>query len=228
MSTFHFAGFPSREEEYYNEQEYQYDYEDDKAEYSEENRREEISFRPSIVSDPVMLDVDNGMTIRLPCLVDKLPGRRGSLNSFKLKSRYCFVLLHFSFRYCFTLIFRNAIKRSKTHSRISKSDTFTLNFDTHFKSNFEKGYLKTCNFAAGVQIIWSKEDSHSTQIAIGTVVVAPEYMERATVTENGQGSTLHIGIAKSEDAGRYKCSVAVRGEQPALKHEVRIRGESLR
>jgi len=142
-------GFPSREEEYYNEQEYQYDYEDDKAEYSEENRREEISFRPSIVSDPVMLDVDNGMTIRLPCLVDKLP--------------------------------------------------------------------------AGVQIIWSKEDSHSTQIAIGTVVVAPEYMERATVTENSQGSTLHIGIAKSEDAGRYKCSVAVRGEQPALKHEVRIR-----
>ena len=43
-------------------------------EYSEENRRDEISFRPQIVSDPVKLDVDNGMTIRLPCLVDKLPG----------------------------------------------------------------------------------------------------------------------------------------------------------
>ena len=71
----HFVpGYPNREEEYYNEQEYQYDYDDDKVEYSEENRREEISFRPQIVSDPVKLDVDNGMTIRLPCLVDKLPG----------------------------------------------------------------------------------------------------------------------------------------------------------
>lgn len=142
-------GYPNREDEYYNEQEYQYDYDDDKVDYSEENRRDEISFRPQIVSDPVKLDVDNGMTIRLPCLVDKLP--------------------------------------------------------------------------AGVQIIWSKVDSHSTQIAIGTVVVAPEYMERATVTEDARGSTLHIGIAKSGDAGKYKCSVAVRGEQPSLNHEVRIR-----
>ena len=73
--TSHFIpGYPNREEEYYNEQEYQYDYDDDKVEYSEENRRDEISFRPEIVSDPVKLDVDNGMTIRLPCLVDKLPG----------------------------------------------------------------------------------------------------------------------------------------------------------
>ena len=55
---------------------------------------------------------------------------------------------------------------------------------------------KTLSLSAGVQIIWSKVDSHSTQIAIGTVVVAPEYMERATVTEDARGSTLHIGIAK--------------------------------
>ena len=74
ISHFIILGYPNREEEYYNEQEYQYDYDDDKVEYSEENRREEISFRPQIVSDPVKLDVDNGMTIRLPCLVDKLPG----------------------------------------------------------------------------------------------------------------------------------------------------------
>ena len=77
-----------------------------------------------------------------------------------------------------------------------------------------------------MQIIWSKVDSHSTQIAIGKVIVAPEYMERASVTVDGKGSTLHIGIAKSEDAGKYKCSVAVRGEQPALTHEVRIRALS--
>ena len=56
--------------------------------------------------------------------------------------------------------------------------------------------IKTFPLSAGVQIIWSKVDSHSTQIAIGTVVVAPEYMDRATVTEDHRGSTLHIGIAK--------------------------------
>ena len=78
-----------------------------------------------------------------------------------------------------------------------------------------------------MQIIWSKvdTDSHSTQtIVVGELIMAPEYMERASVTVDGKGSTLHIGIAKSEDAGKYKCSVAVRGEQPALSHEVRIRG----
>ena len=65
------------------------------------------------------------------------------------------------------------------------------------KSLIEKKlFRKTVPVSAGVQIIWSKADSHSTQIAIGTVVVAPEYMERATVTEDARGSTLHIGIAK--------------------------------
>ena len=55
-------------------------------------------------------------------------------------------------------------------------------------------------------------------------MVAPEYVNRATVNVDNTGSTLHIGIAKSEDAGKYKCSVAVQGDQPTLKHEVRIRG----
>ena len=75
----------------------------------------------------------------------------------------------------------------------------------------------------GVQIIWTKLDSRSTQIAIGKMLVAPEYMERANVTVDDKGSTLEIGIAKSEDAGKYKCSVAVKGEQPELKHDVRIK-----
>lgn len=147
-------GFPNaRDDElqYYNDQ---YD-EGDNYDYSDDEYKDEpedsntILHRPSIISDPVKLDVDNGMTIRLPCNVDKLP--------------------------------------------------------------------------ADVQIIWSKEDSLSTTIAIGTTVIAPEYKDRASVTVDGKGSTLHIGIAKSEDAGKYKCSVAVRGEQPVLKHEVRIR-----
>ena len=66
-----------------------------------------------------------------------------------------------------------------------------------------KALSKTASLSAGVQIIWSKVDSHSTQIAIGTVVVAPEYMDRATVTEDSRGSTLHIGIAKVSFIGYF-------------------------
>ena len=57
-------------------------------------------------------------------------------------------------------------------------------------------------------------------------MVAPEYKDRATVMMDDHGSTLTIGIAKAEDRGLYKCSVAVRGDQPEIKHQVRIRGES--
>ena len=63
---------------------------------------------------------------------------------------------------------------------------------------------------------------------MGTLVVAPEYKDRATVVMDEHGSTLTIGIAKTEDRGLYKCSVAVRGDQPEIKHQVRIRGQSVR
>lgn len=136
-------------DEYYNDDyNAEYDYDDDLPINDVEDDKVP-SHIPKIVSDPVKLDVDNGMTIRLPCVVDKLPD--------------------------------------------------------------------------GVQIIWSKMDSMSTTIAIGTRVVSPEFEDRATVSVSESGSTLQIGIAQSEDAGKYKCSVAVRGEQPQLKHDVRIR-----
>ena len=61
---------------------------------------------------------------------------------------------------------------------------------------------------------------------MGTLVIAPEYKDRATVLMDEQGSTLTIGIAKAEDRGLYKCSVAVRGDRPEIKHQVRIRGQS--
>ena len=94
-------------------------------------------------------------------------------------------------------------------------------FESHSKS---VSFILFC-VAGSVQIIWSKEDAKSTQIAIGTTVVAREYMDRASVTVDDSGSTLYIGIAKSEDAGKYKCSIAVRGEKPEQSHEVRIRGK---
>ena len=148
-SHYLFAGSPT--EEYYNDDyNADYDYDDDLPVNDVEDDKLP-SHIPKIVSDSVKLDVDNGMTIRLPCVVDKLPD--------------------------------------------------------------------------GVQIIWSKMDSMSTTIAIGTIVVDPEYRDRATVSVDERGSTLQIGIAQSEDAGKYKCSVAVRGDQPELRHDVRIRGE---
>ena len=61
---------------------------------------------------------------------------------------------------------------------------------------------------------------------MGTLVVAEEYKDRASVVMNSAGSTLTIGIAKPGDAGLYKCSVAVRGDQPEVKHQVKIRGET--
>merc|ERR1711936_570837 len=147
LSLFSVQGSPT--DEYYNDDyNAEYDYDDDLP-VNEVEDDKLPSHIPKIVSDPVKLDVDNGMTIRLPCVVDKLP--------------------------------------------------------------------------EGVQIIWSKMDSMSTTIAIGTIVVDPEYRDRATVSVDERGSTLQIGIAQSEDAGKYKCSVAVRGDQPQLKHDVRIR-----
>ena len=75
-----------------------------------------------------------------------------------------------------------------------------------------------------ISIIWSKEDEKKTIIAMGTRLFDQEYKDRASVTVDDKGSTLTIGIAKSEDAGQYKCSVAVKKNPPEIKHTVRIRG----
>ena len=58
---------------------------------------------------------------------------------------------------------------------------------------------------------------------MGTHAVAEEYKDRASVVMDEAGSTLSIGIAKPGDAGLYKCSVAVRGDQPEVKHQVEVR-----
>jgi len=139
---------------YYNEQEYtdDYDYGDDDTNMNDADGALDdllITHRPVIISKSSQLDVDNGMTIRLPCIVDKLPGE--------------------------------------------------------------------------ISIIWSKEDSAKTIIAMGTMVLDQEYKDRASVEVNEKGSTLTIGIAKEEDAGQYKCSVAVKNNPPEVKHTVRIR-----
>ena len=79
------------------------------------------------------------------------------------------------------------------------------------------------DIAEGIQILWSRDDAAGTVIAMGTHAVAEEYKDRASVVMDEAGSTLSIGIAKPGDAGLYKCSVAVRGDQPEVKHQVEVR-----
>ena len=66
-----------------------------------------------------------------------------------------------------------------------------------------------------------------TLIAMNRMILEEEYKDRATVTVDNRGSTLTIGIAKAEDAGQYKCSVAVEGNRPEVIHTVRVRGRNL-
>ena len=79
------VGLPKQDDNYayYNEQEYtdDYDYgEDDTAVNDADGALDDslITHRPVIISESSQLDVDNGMTIRLPCNVDKLPGNNCS------------------------------------------------------------------------------------------------------------------------------------------------------
>jgi len=75
----------------------------------------------------------------------------------------------------------------------------------------------------GVQIMWHKLDKGKTILAIGDRVIERQLSGRATVSVTSRGSTLTIGAAKTEDAGQYKCEVAVQNNPPELKHTVSIR-----
>merc|ERR1712168_1176060 len=129
-------GFPKQDDNYayYNEQEYKddYDYDDDDVPVNDVDGTSDNSLpihRPVITSESTHLNVDEGMTITLPCNVDKLPGENS--------------------------------------------------------------------------IIWSKEDSAKTIIAMSTMVLDQEYKDRTSVNVNEKGGILTIGIAKEEDAGQY-------------------------
>ena len=76
-----FAGLPKQNNNYayYNEQEYSddYDYGDDDVpvnDVDDASHDSLITHRPVMISESSQVDVDSGMTIRLPCIVDKLPG----------------------------------------------------------------------------------------------------------------------------------------------------------
>lgn len=145
-----------RETDYYGDQADEYgdygDYEEGVQDDVEGQSREQNSIstlKPEIISQPEHLVVDNGMTISLPCMVDKMP--------------------------------------------------------------------------ANVQIFWQKLNEKKTIIAIGSRVIDPQLTARAFVTVTDKGSTLAIGAANTDDAGQYKCEVAVQNNPPELKHTVSIR-----
>jgi len=140
---------------------YQYDQPDYESYDNYDNNDEEesvppgennaLSFRPTIYTQSKHIDVDNGFTISLPCMVDELP--------------------------------------------------------------------------AGMQIIWSKVDQKNTIIAIGDNIQEKEYKNRATIKTTEKGSTLTLGAAKSSDAGKYKCAVALDSNPPEVIHTVSVREE---
>jgi len=76
---------------------------------------------------------------------------------------------------------------------------------------------------AGMQIIWSKVDQKNTIIAIGDIIQEKEYKSRATIKTTEKGSTLTLGAAKSSDAGKYKCAVALTDNPPEVIHTVSVR-----
>merc|ERR1712025_1316398 len=63
-----------------------------------------------------------------------------------------------------------------------------------------------------------------TIIAVGESVSEKEYQGRAFISTSGKGSTLTIGAAKDTDAGKYKCSVALKEDnRPEVIHTVTIK-----
>jgi len=130
--------------------EYDYDYGPDNPDntYSEEIVTKEVH-KPVILSDRKHLKVELGHTIRLPCMVDRLPGV--------------------------------------------------------------------------LQILWTRVSVDRVIIAMGERIIAPAYAKRANVSVSEEGSTLVIVSAEEEDAGEYKCEVAIDGDnRPELVHTVTI------
>eukprot|EP00090_Calanus_glacialis_P045754 TRINITY_DN8695_c0_g1_i4.p1 TRINITY_DN8695_c0_g1~~TRINITY_DN8695_c0_g1_i4.p1 ORF type:complete len:487 (+),score=100.92 TRINITY_DN8695_c0_g1_i4:183-1643(+) len=76
-----------------------------------------------------------------------------------------------------------------------------------------------------LQILWTRVSQDHIIIAMGDRILAPAYAKRANVTVTESGSTLVISSAKVEDAGEYKCSVALDGDSPPeIVHVVSILG----
>ena len=69
-------------------------------------------------------------------------------------------------------------------------------------------------------------DQDRVIIVMGDRIIAPAYSKRANVTVSEKGSTLVIESAKEEDAGEYKCEVAIDGDNtPEIVHTVSILGK---
>jgi hypothetical protein len=76
-----------------------------------------------------------------------------------------------------------------------------------------------------LQILWTRVDQEMVIIAMGDKIIASDYAKRADVTVTENGSNLEIQDAKKEDAGKYKCEVAIDGDKrPEVVHTVSIQG----
>lgn len=76
-------------------------------------------------------------------------------------------------------------------------------------------------------LFWSRLDSSKTIIATGERVLG-EWRGRARVTVTEQGSSLVITLAREQDAGKYKCRVALDTDNSReVVHTVIITGEQI-
>ena len=81
------------------------------------------------------------------------------------------------------------------------------------------------SISEALQILWTRVAQDHIIIVMGDRILAPAYTKRANVTVSESGSTLVISSAKAEDAGEYKCSVALDGDSPPeIVHVVSILG----
>lgn len=77
-----------------------------------------------------------------------------------------------------------------------------------------------------VSVIWKRPDTEANSIiAIGDAFQVADYKSRANLEITNKGSILNIGVASTEDAGQYQCSLGVPGQNSdsSIKHSVSIR-----
>ena len=80
-------------------------------------------------------------------------------------------------------------------------------------------------FIEALQILWTRVDQDRVIIVMGGRIIATDYAKRAHVTVTENGSNLEITNAQQEDAGKYKCEVAIDGnKRPNVVHNVSIQG----
>ena len=78
-------------------------------------------------------------------------------------------------------------------------------------------------FIADFEVLWSFLTDPPIILSMGSKVLSPYYNSRAVVNISASGSILALQGVRKGDAGLYRCSVAIQGDNPpSVVHTVRI------